>query len=286
MLYCAQMFNANYHSHSKYCHHASGELTEYAEEAVKAGLKEIGISDHIPLSKKAKEVLAPYIRHSGSLSLRMDFVDLPSYLSDIASVKSAFKNQLNVLAGFESEYNQFDADYYRQMKTKVDFMNLGIHYVYADGILYDFMDNKVHEDFGIRRVEKKDVASYVQNAVAALDSGLFNQMVHPDVFMRCFKAEDFDSQMEEYSRAIIESAVKNEVYLEINTSDIFRSTTGFGRIRYPSEKFWKIVGEYKNARILVGTDAHEPDRIADFQMEYVSAFIEKLKLNADSRMKL
>lgn len=80
MLYCAQMFNANYHSHSKYCHHASGELTEYAEEAVKAGLKEIGISDHIPLSEKAKEVLSPYIRHSGSLSLRMDFVDLPSYL--------------------------------------------------------------------------------------------------------------------------------------------------------------------------------------------------------------
>lgn len=280
------MFNANYHSHSKYCHHASGELSEYAGEAVKADLKEIGISDHIPLSENAKKVLAPYIRLSGSLSLRMDFADLQSYLNDVENVKSAFKNQLNVLAGFESEYNQFDTGYYRQMKTKVDFMNLGIHYVFADGILYDFMDNKVHEDFCIRRVEKKDVSAYVQNAVAALDSGLFSQMVHPDVFMRCFNAEDFDSQMEEYSRAIIESAVKNEVYLEINTSDIFRSTTGFGRIRYPSEKFWKIVSEYKNARLLVGTDAHEPDRIADFQLEYVSAFIEKLKLKAEPVLKV
>ena len=149
------MFNANYHSHSKYCRHASGKLSEYAEEAVRAGLKEIGISDHIPLSENAKKVLAPYIRLSGSLSLMMDFSDLQSYINDVATVKSAFKNQLNVLAGFESEYNQFDADYYRQMKTKVDFMNLGIHYVYADGILYDFMDNKVHEDFGIRRVEKR-----------------------------------------------------------------------------------------------------------------------------------
>lgn len=286
MLYCAQMFNANYHSHSKYCHHASGELTEYAEEAVKAGLKEIGISDHIPLSEKAKEVLAPYIRHSGSLSLRMDFVDLPSYLSDIASVKSAFKNQLNVLAGFESEYNEFDADYYRLMREKVDYLNLGIHYVYNDGILYDFMDNKVHEDGGIRRIEKKDVMVYAENCIAALDSKLFSQMVHPDVFMRCIRAEDFDSRMEECSRAIIESAVKNEVCLEINTSDIFRSSAGFCRLRYPAENFWKIVSGYKKARILIGTDAHEPERIADFQMEYVSDFMERFKLKVEPAMKI
>lgn len=280
------MFNANYHSHSKYCRHATGELSEYAEEAVKAGLKEIGISDHIPLSEKAKEVLAPYIRHSGSLRLRMDYSDLPFYLNDVSKVKSDYKERLNVLSGFESEYNHFDADYYRQMKCKVDFLNLGIHYAFADGILYDFMDNKVHEDSHIRRVEKKDVRAYVENALAALDSGLFNQMVHPDVFMRCFDAEEFDAQMEEYSRAVIESAVKNEVYLEINTSDIFRSENEFSRIRYPSEKFWKIVSEYKNARILVGTDAHEPDRIADFQMDYIQSFVESLNLKVESRLKV
>lgn len=273
------MFSANYHSHSKYCNHAEGELSEYARCAIEAGLEEIGISDHIPLSEKARNILGPYIRHSGSLSLRMDISDLPSYLGDVAAVKSDFKNQLNVLCAFESEYNQFDADYYKVMRDKVDYLNLGLHYVYNDGVFYDFMDNKVHEDGRVRRIEKKDVRFYVENCLAALETKLFNQMVHPDVFMRNLETEEFDSQLEEYSRTIIESAVKNEVYLEINTSDIFRSKAGMGRIRYPSEPFWKIAGEYKNARILVGTDAHNPERIADFQMEYLHSFMERFSLN-------
>ena len=152
--------------------------------------------------------------------------------------------------------------------------------------VYDFMDNKVHEDGGIRRIEKKDVMVYAENCIAALDSKLFSQMVHPDVFMRCIRAEDFDSRMEECSRAIIESAVKNEVCLEINTSDIFRSSAGFCRLRYPAENFWKIVSGYKNARVLIGTDAHEPERIADFQMEYVSDFMERFKLKVEPAMKI
>lgn len=41
----------NYHIHSKYCKHAKGELFEYLDFAIKGNLKEIGISDHMPLSK-------------------------------------------------------------------------------------------------------------------------------------------------------------------------------------------------------------------------------------------
>lgn len=278
------MFNTNYHSHSKYCRHALGELREYAQEAVHAGLAEIGISDHIPLSENAKKVLAPYIRHSGSLQLRMDSSDLPLYLNDVAGVKSEFKSRLNVLAGFESEFNEFDSGYYRQIKSNVDYLNLGIHYVYRGGIFYDFMGNKVHEVLRVRRVEKKDVRAYVENCIAALDSKLFKQMVHPDVFMRCLREEEFDFQLEEYSRAIIESAVKNEVYLEINTSDVFRAKVESRKARYPSEKFWKIAAEYKNVLILAGTDAHEPERIADFQKEFLTDFMQRLNLKIQSSM--
>ena len=39
---------ANYHTHTKRCHHAWGEDREYVEAAIKAGLQVLGFSDHCP----------------------------------------------------------------------------------------------------------------------------------------------------------------------------------------------------------------------------------------------
>ena len=37
---------ANYHTHTKRCHHACGEDREYVEAAIESGLKILGFSDH------------------------------------------------------------------------------------------------------------------------------------------------------------------------------------------------------------------------------------------------
>ena len=42
----------------------------------------------------------------------------------------------------------------------------------------------------------------------------------------------------------------------------------------------------KEALLKIGTDAHEPKRIADFQMEYVSDFMERFKLKVEPAMKI
>src|SRR5690349_20292181 len=40
---------ADYHMHTPLCRHATGEPTEYAAQAVRLGLTEIGFSDHSPM---------------------------------------------------------------------------------------------------------------------------------------------------------------------------------------------------------------------------------------------
>ncbi len=40
---------ADYHMHTPLCRHASGEPNEYAAQAVKLGLPEIGFADHAPM---------------------------------------------------------------------------------------------------------------------------------------------------------------------------------------------------------------------------------------------
>ena len=39
----------NYHTHTTRCYHASGKDEEYVKAAIKAGIKELGFSDHIHL---------------------------------------------------------------------------------------------------------------------------------------------------------------------------------------------------------------------------------------------
>ena len=43
------MLYANYHTHTTRCNHASGSEREYIEQAISAGLIELGFSDHSPM---------------------------------------------------------------------------------------------------------------------------------------------------------------------------------------------------------------------------------------------
>ena len=42
------MLNANYHTHTARCRHASGREEEYIQQAISSGLKVLGFSDHTP----------------------------------------------------------------------------------------------------------------------------------------------------------------------------------------------------------------------------------------------
>ena len=47
---------ANYHTHTTRCQHAFGEDREYVEEAIRAGLRILGFSDHCPWIYKSDYV--------------------------------------------------------------------------------------------------------------------------------------------------------------------------------------------------------------------------------------
>ena len=39
---------ANYHTHTRWCKHGTGEIEDYIEEAIRKGLTEIAITEHVP----------------------------------------------------------------------------------------------------------------------------------------------------------------------------------------------------------------------------------------------
>ena len=42
---------ANYHTHTRWCRHATGEIEDYIQEAVRKGLRAVAITEHVPHSQ-------------------------------------------------------------------------------------------------------------------------------------------------------------------------------------------------------------------------------------------
>ena len=55
---------------------------------------------------------------------------------------------------------------------------------------------------------------------------------------------------------------------------------------YPRDEFWKIAGEYKDLKVIVGTDAHKPSRTCDFREKEVNELVRKYQLNLLKKLKI
>lgn len=261
---------ANYHTHLALCGHAVGMSEDYVIEAIKSGYEILGISDHGPIKP---EFMTPQEFVYNWLERQMNYEEFINiYLPDVENAKNKYKNQIKIYTGIEIEYLYPFHEYYVELKKKLDYMNLAVHFYYHNGKITNSFDDVTFEN----------VYSYGLNAKKAMETGLFNILVHPDVFMYHYKSQDglptFDSECKKTARLIIESAIKNNVYLEINVGGIFKVTSNkkeVGSFAYPRDEFWKIVSEYKDAKVIIGVDAHDPVHLKEEEINLAKEFAKK-----------
>ena len=244
---------ANYHTHLSLCGHAVGMSEDYVKVAIEAGYLELGMSDHGPIKPEfmtEEEFKYNWLERQMTYE---EFLDI--YLPDCQMTKNKYKDKIKVHIGIEIEYLYPFHSYYEELKSKLDYMNLAVHFYYHNDKITNSFDDVTYEN----------VYSYALNAKKAMETGLFNIMVHPDVYMYHYKSKDgrptFDSECEKTARLIIESAIENNVYLEINVGGLFKVTQNqeeVGKFAYPRDEFWKIVSEYPEAKVVIGVDAHSP----------------------------
>lgn len=82
---------ADYHIHTKFCHHATGEMEEYVRVAVEKGFTEIGFADHAPASDGYDPV------H------RMALSRFPEYVERIQGLRDEFTH-MNIRLGIETDF--------------------------------------------------------------------------------------------------------------------------------------------------------------------------------------
>ena len=231
----------NYHTHTYRCKHATGDAAEYADEAVKRGLKVLGFSEHTPF---------PDDRWN---DVRLDYSQLEEYDLTISRLKKE-RTDIQILKGMEcdwvEEFKNFYIDDYRG-KRKFDFLIGSIHWFPVDGEwVFTYAENAAGH-----------VKEYTEHLIKMIESEMFDFIGHPDLFARFTRK--WDKETDVLVRDICRAAESVNVPLEINGYGFRKGkieTEEGIRFPYPHERFWEIASEYK-IRVICNSDAHKPEDV-------------------------
>ena len=250
-----QLFN--YHTHTSRCGHAYGEDEEYVLAAIEAGYKVLGFSDH-----------CPYRDYPNKRS-HMDWDEFPGYLESIRSLKEKYKGIIDIKLGIESEYYPELMAEKEEIRKQLDYFILGQHFIDPAGTRSYF-----------KNITDEEIMIYGKAVCEALDTGVYDYLCHPDVFMT--RQEAFTKAGEEVAHMIARKAVETDTPVEINVHGIGRGLHDFPngeRYYYPFREFWEIMAQYP-IKVLIGIDAHDPNQLLDMEsLEKALDVVKGLNLN-------
>ncbi len=233
------MVTSDFHTHTRRCRHAQGDVSEYVQNAAKTGLRRIGISDHIPFPDNRW------------IEERMDYSERDDYLADIIFAREQFP-ELQIFAGYEAEYvPEFESYFQNEILHggMIQYLALGQHYFLEDGSWKSSYGGILLPD---------DLENYTNILIRGMESGLFAFVAHPDLFGNSYPAWDDACALQ--SHRIAQKAAELQLPLEINGYGFSKKpliTNQGARRMYPWEPFWEIVSHYQ-VPVIINSDAHSP----------------------------
>ena len=249
----------NYHTHTSRCGHAFGADEDYVREAIKCGIKRLGFSDHIILPQGFSQP-----------GIRGDYDRYKDYLESIRYLKNKYKNQFDIIVGFEAEYFPELLDYYKQiLNDDIDYLIMGQHCGMINGMFKWYFS---------KQGTIEQVKEYVDDTIAGLKTGLFKYLAHPDLFMQFF--DEWSPELEKESRRLLKACEELNIPIEINICGMRRSNYDGVHRSYPNIHFFKLVRDY-NLKVVLAVDAHDPSHFNLIDIERGFAFAEEVGVKID-----
>lgn len=230
------------HNHTPLCNHAEGTIEEYVQEAIDAGTKVFGFSDHAPMDFDPQ--------------YRMKFEEMQQYEKDVLTAQKKYKNEIKILLGYEVDYLPGHMDS-RILEADVDYLIGSVHFIEGWGF-----DNP---EF-IGKWESQDIdeiwKKYFDTIEDMAKSKLFNIVGHLDL-IKVFKFMPKGNISKMAHKALL--AIKNaDMVLELNVAG-FRKDV---KESYPSASLLKDAYAL-NIPITFASDAHKPEQVGLFHDEIV-----------------
>lgn len=231
------------HNHTKLCNHASGEIDEYIQQAIKKGIKYFGFSDHAPMDFDPK--------------YRMSFEQMSQYENAVLEAKDRYAKDIDILLAYEVDYLEGFMDE-RVLKSDVDYLIGSVHFL--DGWGFD------NPEF-IGRYEQKNIddiwVEYFNKIESMAKTNLFDIVGHIDL-IKVFKFLPKNLSITEIAKDALKAIKDSEMSIEINMAG-YRKPIGEA---YPSREIL-LEAKKLGIEITFGSDAHKPEQVGLFNKEVV-----------------
>jgi histidinol-phosphatase (PHP family) len=226
----------NYHTHTTRCKHAQGSDEAYVKQAIAQGYCVLGFSDHACWKYKTDFVSR----------IRMEPEQFEGYKRSVLALKEKYKDQIEIHLGMECEYYPQYMDWMLDfcIENDIEYLIFGNHFYLTD-------ENGPY--FG--SIYKSMTPAYFQTCIDGLETGMFGYLAHPELILRN-PALKWDEEISEGFGRVIDCAVKLDITLEYNCLGM-QANMEYRTECYPHHKFWELAAK-KNAKAIIGMDAHEP----------------------------
>jgi len=254
--------NNNYHTHMYLCRHAVGDIPDYVEEAIRLGFHSLGMSDHAPFEELQDR------------SVRMYPSDFPLYLEKCNHAIQTYQDKIRIYKAVEIEYFKEHKHIYPKYLKDLDYLALGQHYISDEE-----SRNHLRSSYALKTIDH--IKTYVDTCIEGMSTGYFTLLCHPDLML--FNIDSFTAELESQSRRLIQAAIDNDVYLEINANGIrkgLRPLKDGWRYLYPRKEFWELAKSMK-AKVIVSSDAHDPNQLYDEQVIEAYQFAQSIGIEVE-----
>jgi histidinol-phosphatase (PHP family) len=230
---------ADYHMHTPLCRHATGEPAEYAAQAVKIGLTEIGFSDHSPMPQDDFD------------DWRMRLGQLDEYVEKVRQTQREYP-QLQIKLGLEIDYLPGQEEWIRSLTERYawDYLIGSVHYI-TDAWA---VDNPAQLSNWKERDPLDIWSTYFERLTRATLSGFFDIIGHADLPKKfgAFPPPGYASLIKDFLNA----AQAKNVAVELNTGGLRKDCHEI----YPGPGIIQLMSQH-GIPITFGSDAHAPGEV-------------------------
>lgn len=227
---------------------------DYVNPALKAGLNEIGFSEHLNLFRDNEDIA-------------MNPVNISPYIEYLEKLRARTKS-IKIKIGLEVDYCEGKEE---EIRTFLGRFPLD----YVIGSVHDLGEKTVDNDPGF--YERKSIdrlfESYFESVIKAVSSGLFDIIAHCDL-IRIYGYKP-SMEMEPLYRKLAKVMKASNAAVEVNTNGRNRPLADF----YPDRRYLQVFRE-ENVPVCVNSDAHMPSRVG----QYFDEAYELLRYNGFNEM--
>ncbi|MCM3041838.1 histidinol-phosphatase [Paenibacillus motobuensis] len=234
------------HTHHFRCGHADGNISDYIEAGITAGLSVIGISDHTPYFGSKEDQAHPRIAMAKSA--------FAGYVEEVLSLKQKYAGKIDVLLGIESDYFPEHVEIYRDILSQYPFD-------YVIGSVHSVKDVSIFNKNRWKRLSPEeqiaDKEAYYELIRNSARSGMFQILGHIDAMKGNYPAFS-DIPATAAIDETLQVIADHQVAIEINTSGKTKLSGGW----YPADSILERALHY-GVEVTFGSDAHIPSRVGD-----------------------